>query len=433
MKSPSKENIDTAFRERVWATTQPAIERRLDEAFRTCDQVLLVISLNGSGHFQGFCQMAGPVGPPQPLLWATPGGETYGGTIPIKWLQVCAMPFGQSLHLRNPLNENSPVKASRDGQELAPPVGRALCRLIDQYATNPVATLPQVALARVDRKRPASPRGHGGSKRDRIDPQDNGLLPTPVPPPQTPRFGGLQGAPGLGGRPAPFGGVPPAPLVPQSQQFLASAAAEQKKQLAFAQAKAAAQQALAKAAIRAAKPPQPAAQTLAAQTLSMQQLQQLQAAPNPYQLAAAQPQQQLQQLSQAAQLNFPASLSLAALLSGAAPAVAPAAPPAAAALGLPSVLQTALTGDPTTAALLALFGQSPQAALAQAPLARAVPTPSLPTAVPSVSLTPAAASQSNPQQALLDSLTQAAQQAALWQLLLAQSKNPKMMMGAELM
>jgi len=43
--------------------------------------------------------------------------------------------FERTAHLRNPLNENKPVKISRDGQELPPDVGVALCAMLDKGAS----------------------------------------------------------------------------------------------------------------------------------------------------------------------------------------------------------------------------------------------------------------------------------------------------------
>ncbi|CAF4257073.1 unnamed protein product, partial [Rotaria magnacalcarata] len=40
-----------------------------------------------------------------------------------------SLPFNQTLHLFNPWNENKPVKIGRDGQEIEPRCGEALCRL----------------------------------------------------------------------------------------------------------------------------------------------------------------------------------------------------------------------------------------------------------------------------------------------------------------
>lgn len=54
-----------------------------------------------------------------------------GGAFKVKWECIKDLPFNVTLHIRNPLNENKPVKISRDGQELPADVGRALKELFD--------------------------------------------------------------------------------------------------------------------------------------------------------------------------------------------------------------------------------------------------------------------------------------------------------------
>jgi hypothetical protein len=47
----------------------------------------------------------------------------------IEWLSLKRIPFRQTTHLRNQLNENKEVKIARDGTELDAEVGRRLCSL----------------------------------------------------------------------------------------------------------------------------------------------------------------------------------------------------------------------------------------------------------------------------------------------------------------
>jgi len=47
----------------------------------------------------------------------------------IEWLSLKRIPFRQTTHLRNQLNENKEVKIARDGTELDADVGRRLCSL----------------------------------------------------------------------------------------------------------------------------------------------------------------------------------------------------------------------------------------------------------------------------------------------------------------
>ena len=38
--------------------------------------------------------------------------------VQVKWQTIFDLPFEKLMHLRNPLNENKPIKISRDGQEV---------------------------------------------------------------------------------------------------------------------------------------------------------------------------------------------------------------------------------------------------------------------------------------------------------------------------
>lgn len=53
-------------------------------------------------------------------VWSegTGGNNPWGRSFKIKWLQLNDLPFQKTLHLKNPLNQNKPVKISRDCQVL---------------------------------------------------------------------------------------------------------------------------------------------------------------------------------------------------------------------------------------------------------------------------------------------------------------------------
>lgn len=55
-----------------------------------------------------------------------------GGEFSVRWDRVVQLPFFRTDALRNPLNEDKPVKLSRDGQELWPDIGLRLCQLFDE-------------------------------------------------------------------------------------------------------------------------------------------------------------------------------------------------------------------------------------------------------------------------------------------------------------
>jgi len=142
MRSNSEENIRVSMDKGIWAT-QGRNEGILNKAFDTHNRVLLVFSICHSGHFQGYAEMRTKISKEKSDLWdrgtTSKGphkrrkfGSKWGGVFKVGWRAIVDLPFMRTDHLRNPLNENKPVKHSRDGQQLPPKLGAALCLLMDQ-------------------------------------------------------------------------------------------------------------------------------------------------------------------------------------------------------------------------------------------------------------------------------------------------------------
>eukprot|EP00891_Asterochloris_glomerata_P001052 jgi/Astpho2/1052/gw1.00017.23.1_t len=110
----------------LWST-QRHNEEKLNDAFKSASEVLLVFSVNGSGHFQGYARMTSPAHMSAPLMYntytATCSSTAY--TIGCR-VRPFNLGFQQTEHLHNPLNEGKPVKICRDGQELPPDLGAQL-------------------------------------------------------------------------------------------------------------------------------------------------------------------------------------------------------------------------------------------------------------------------------------------------------------------
>lgn len=130
IKSLNYHNLEKSIQKGIWAT-QAMNERILNEAFETADKVILVFSVNMSGHFQGYAQMISPIGRRKVNVWSE---ANWGGTFGVEWIRLYDLPFQKTLHLKNPLNSFKPVKISRDCQELTEEIGEALCALIDEGA-----------------------------------------------------------------------------------------------------------------------------------------------------------------------------------------------------------------------------------------------------------------------------------------------------------
>ncbi|XP_024531733.1 zinc finger CCCH domain-containing protein 45 [Selaginella moellendorffii] len=135
IKSLNHQNLSKSVERGVWAT--PAVnEDILNEAFQTSERVVLVFSVNMSGYFQGYAEMTSRPGRRKDNLWndANDGSSPWGGVFSVDWLKLHDLPFQETSHLKNPLDDNKPVKISKDCQELPREVGESLCALIDEGA-----------------------------------------------------------------------------------------------------------------------------------------------------------------------------------------------------------------------------------------------------------------------------------------------------------
>ncbi|KAL8192248.1 hypothetical protein R6Q57_027915 [Mikania cordata] len=131
VKSNNRENFELSVQQGVWAT-QRSNEAKLNEAFDSVENVILIFSVNRTRHFQGCAKMTsktgGSVGGSN---WKYEHGTAhYGRNFRVRWLKLCELSFHKTRHLRNPYNENLPVKISRDCQELEPSIGEQLASLL---------------------------------------------------------------------------------------------------------------------------------------------------------------------------------------------------------------------------------------------------------------------------------------------------------------
>lgn len=106
------------------------IQKKLIDAYNTTKHVVLLFSVNKSSKFQGFARMESP---PMPYSGNWKDKETLrlGGVFKIKWLKFSELSFSRLSHIKNPYNNNEPIKKSRDTQELHPDIGKEICLLFD--------------------------------------------------------------------------------------------------------------------------------------------------------------------------------------------------------------------------------------------------------------------------------------------------------------
>ncbi|KAI3824606.1 hypothetical protein L1987_06070 [Smallanthus sonchifolius] len=157
VKSCNRENFELSVQQGVWAT-QRSNEAKLNEAFDSVENVILIFSVNRTRHFQGCARMTSKTG-------ASVGGGNwkyehgtahYGRNFCVRWLKLCELSFHKTRHLRNPYNENLPVKISRDCQELEPSIGEQLASLL---YLEPDSELMAVSLAAESKREEEKAKG----------------------------------------------------------------------------------------------------------------------------------------------------------------------------------------------------------------------------------------------------------------------------------
>ncbi|WOL12229.1 zinc finger CCCH domain-containing protein 45 [Canna indica] len=162
VKSCNRENLEISVQQGVWAT-QRSNEAKLNEAFESTENVILIFSINKTRHFQGCAKMTSRIGG---FIgggnWKYSHGTAhYGRNFSVKWLKLCELSFNKTHHLRNPYNDNLPVKISRDCQELEPFIGEQLASLL---YLEPDGELMAMLVAAESKREEEKAKGVGGDE-----------------------------------------------------------------------------------------------------------------------------------------------------------------------------------------------------------------------------------------------------------------------------
>ncbi|XP_014254890.1 probable ATP-dependent RNA helicase YTHDC2 isoform X2 [Cimex lectularius] len=134
IKAGIMKNIELSFVHKMWSFL-PMTQNRIVQAHKGGKTVLLVFSIQGSNHFQGYARLTSdmPVSPesiPPELI----PGSLYNPPLPIEWIKRSNVPHHATRHIFNPYNEYAEVLMSRDGQEIEPSVGEMLLQLLDGHS-----------------------------------------------------------------------------------------------------------------------------------------------------------------------------------------------------------------------------------------------------------------------------------------------------------
>jgi len=125
-------NIPISQREGIWATT-PKNTLKLLDIYLQVDHLILIFSVNSSRKFYGYARMESL---PQEALSTGHFGPMeqrfLGPCFKVHWLNKQVVSFEKFEDITNDLNNNLPVKISRDGQELSTEAGAKICQVLDE-------------------------------------------------------------------------------------------------------------------------------------------------------------------------------------------------------------------------------------------------------------------------------------------------------------
>jgi len=133
IRSMNVRNIQISAAKGIWASSIGNTQR-LRQAYRDVDHVILIFSATETRNFQGYGKMTCE---PDELLFPGIWGDLscrLSANFRVHWIKQCTVPLAQADHIKNPQNEDLPVRRCRDGQELPSSVGERLCRFLWQQA-----------------------------------------------------------------------------------------------------------------------------------------------------------------------------------------------------------------------------------------------------------------------------------------------------------
>ena len=123
----SRNDLSKAFSSCQWSVNL-GMKQRLNEAFSTVQNVLLVFVDSAKRELVGCARMESQIGKTSKMIARRPGAG-MGNGIPLKWLSKKPLSPSESQQLLNKWNDNKPLAQTRDGQEVDPENGKTGARM----------------------------------------------------------------------------------------------------------------------------------------------------------------------------------------------------------------------------------------------------------------------------------------------------------------
>ncbi|CAJ1345734.1 unnamed protein product [Effrenium voratum] len=131
MRSANLRNVQISACKGIWATGGGNTSK-LCQGFREVDHVIMIFTSAESRTFLGYARMVDePDSRLFPGIWGT-FSNRLGHSFKVHWLKQCSVNLAAADHIRNPQNDDKPVRQGKDGQELPASVGERLCRFLWQ-------------------------------------------------------------------------------------------------------------------------------------------------------------------------------------------------------------------------------------------------------------------------------------------------------------
>ncbi|KXS22107.1 YTH-domain-containing protein [Gonapodya prolifera JEL478] len=173
LRSNNYDNLDISREKNVWATLNRNAAV-LGRAFEQSRKVVLFFSVNESRHFQGYAEMTTNIGGAIDIETPWARMSNLCPNFGVRWLKIEELNFDVVSQLKNPLNENKPIRSSRDGQELTEEIAGILIDAFEKQGVPPGTSRRLHHPTEQRERRPTRPEFH--DRRNMRSPRSHGRM-----------------------------------------------------------------------------------------------------------------------------------------------------------------------------------------------------------------------------------------------------------------